>query len=122
MRSSVPYTLNFAYALISETISGGEMLGTPTRCHTFKIDVDARDDHYPVCRLAIRQDSEFATGYGYPKNCSQTETGYGSEYPKRFYRYFENSGFWKMLHNHSLIIFRSIFSAFCAMTPSLSVV
>jgi len=26
-----------------------------------------RDDHYPVCRLDIRQDSEFATAYGYPK-------------------------------------------------------
>ena len=27
-----------------------------------------RDDHYPVCRLDIRQDSEFATGYGYSKS------------------------------------------------------
>jgi len=26
-----------------------------------------RDDHYPACRLDIRQDSEFATGYGYLK-------------------------------------------------------
>jgi len=26
-----------------------------------------RDDHYPVCRLDIRQDSEDATGCGYPK-------------------------------------------------------
>jgi len=26
------------------------------------------------------------------------------------------------LHNHSFIIFRSIFSSFCAMTPSLSMV
>jgi len=24
--------------------------------------VSIRDDHYPVCRLDIRQDSEFATG------------------------------------------------------------
>ena len=33
---------------------------------------------------------------------------------------FEDSDFWKSctwLHNHSFIIFRSIFSAFCAMTP-----
>jgi len=29
--------------------------------------VQCRDDHYPVCRLDTRQDSEFATGYGYPK-------------------------------------------------------
>jgi len=27
----------------------------------------ARDYHYPVCRLDIRQDSEFATGYGIQK-------------------------------------------------------
>ena len=25
-------------------------------------NVGSRDDHYPVCRLDIRQDSEFATG------------------------------------------------------------
>jgi len=42
-----------------------------------------RDDHYPVCRLDIQQDSEFATGSGYRK---------------RFYRYFENSDYWKKLH------------------------
>ena len=28
---------------------------------------EIRDDHYPVCRLDIRQDSEFATGYWYLK-------------------------------------------------------
>jgi len=27
-----------------------------------------RDDHYSVCRLDIQQDSEFATGNGYPKS------------------------------------------------------
>ena len=27
----------------------------------------SRDDHYPVCRLDIRKDSEFATGHEYPK-------------------------------------------------------
>jgi len=32
-----------------------------------------RDDHYPVCRLDIRQDSEFATGYGYPKTAFERE-------------------------------------------------
>jgi len=26
-----------------------------------------RDDHHPVYRLDIQQDSEFATGHGYPK-------------------------------------------------------
>jgi len=32
-----------------------------------------RDDHYPVCRLDIRQNSEFATGYGYPKTAFKRE-------------------------------------------------
>jgi len=32
-----------------------------------------RDDHYPVCRLDIRQDNEFATGYGYPKSALKRE-------------------------------------------------
>jgi len=27
-------------------------------------------------------------------------TGYGFGYPKRFYQYFEYSGFWKKLHIH----------------------
>jgi len=31
------------------------------------------DDHYPVYRLDIRQDSEFATGYGYPKTIFKRE-------------------------------------------------
>jgi len=36
----------------------------------------------------------------------------------RGFRLLEKDAHW--LHNHSFIIFRSIFSAFCAMTPSLS--
>ena len=32
-----------------------------------------RDDHYLVYRLDIRQDSEFATGYGYPKTAFKRE-------------------------------------------------
>ena len=35
--------------------------------------VPGRDDHYPVCRLDIRQDSEFATGCGYPKTAFKRE-------------------------------------------------
>jgi len=33
----------------------------------------SRDDHYPVCRFDIRQDSEFATGYEYPKTAFEQE-------------------------------------------------
>jgi len=50
----------------------------------------------PACQLDIQQVSEFATGYGYPKNCFQTDSVYG--YPKRFYRFFEDSDFWKKLN------------------------
>jgi len=35
--------------------------------------VRSRDDHYPVCRLDIRQDSEFPPGSGYPKNAFKRE-------------------------------------------------
>jgi len=45
---------------------------SPVHAHLFRLAAGAtggqcRDDHYPVCRLDIRQDSEFATGYRYPK-------------------------------------------------------
>jgi len=35
--------------------------------------VSDRDDRYPVSWLDIRQDSEFATGYGYPKTAFKRE-------------------------------------------------
>ena len=58
------------------------------------------------------------------QNCLRRGTGYESGYPKRFFRYFDDSDFGKSctLHNHTFfIIFRSIFSAFCAtaMSPRL---
>ena len=53
-----------------------------------------REDHYPVCRLDIRQDSEFAPDKDIQKLLSNA-TGYGSGYPKRFYQYFEDSDFCK---------------------------
>jgi len=34
-----------------------------------------RDDHYPVCRLDIRQDSKFSAGYGYPNTAFKQEPG-----------------------------------------------
>jgi len=36
-------------------------------------DTNIRDDHYPVCRLDIRQDSEFAIAYRYPKTAFKRE-------------------------------------------------
>jgi len=41
----------------------------------------------------------------------------------RFYQYFEDSDFWKKLHiTQSFIYYFHKHSAFCAMTPSLSMV
>jgi len=81
-----------------------------------------RDDHYPVSRMDIRQDSEFATGYGYPKTAIKREPD--ADIRNAFIDISRIQTFGKscILHNHLFIIFRSIFSAFCAMTPSLSMV
>jgi len=84
----------------------------------------ARDDHYPVCWLDMRQDSEFATRYGYPKTAFKREADTDLDIRNAFIDISRIKTFGKSctLHNHSLIIFRGIFSAFSAMTPSLSVV
>jgi len=86
--------------------------------------ITIRDDHYPVCRLDIRQDSEFATGYGYPKTAFKREPETDPDIRNAFIDISRIQNFGKSctLHNYSLIIIRSIFSAFCAMTPSLSMV
>jgi len=52
-----------------------------------KLVLFIRDDHYPVCRLDIRQDSEFATGYGCPKTDFKREPDTD--------RYIEDSDLWK---------------------------
>ena len=81
-----------------------------------------RDYHYPACRLDIRQDSEFATGSGYPKSTFKWEPGTDPKIPNAFIDFSKIQAFGKSctLRNHSCIIFRIIFSAFCAMTPNLS--
>ena len=86
--------------------------------------VVSRDDHYPVCRLDIRQDSEFATGYGYPKSALKREPDTDPDIRNAFIDISRIQTFGKSctLHNHSFIIFRSIFSVFCTITSSLSVV
>jgi len=80
--------------------------------------------YYPGCRLDIRQDSEFATGFGYPKTAFKRETDTDKDIRNAFVNISRIQTFGKSctLHNHSFIIFRSVFSAFCAMTPSLSMV
>jgi len=84
--------------------------------------IPGRDDHSPVFRLDIRQDSEFPTGYGYPKTAfkRQPDTDIQSAFIDiSRIQTFGKSYPWR---NHSFIVFRSIFSAFCAMTPCLSMV
>jgi len=73
-------------------------------------------------RLDIRQDSEFATGYGYQKSAFKREPD--TDIRKAFIDISRIHTFGKSctLHNHSFIMFKTIFSAFCAMTPSLSMV
>jgi len=82
-----------------------------------------RDDHYPVCRLDIRQDSEFATGDGYPKTAFKLKPDTDPDIRNAFVDISRMQTFGKSctLHNHSFIIFKTIFSAFSAMTPSLSI-
>jgi len=82
--------------------------------------LEARDGHYPVCRLDIRQDSEFATRYGYPKTAFKREPDTDPDIRNAFIDNSRIQTFGKSytLQNHSFI-FRSTFSAFCAMTPSL---
>jgi len=88
------------------------------------IYVGCRDDHSPVCQLGIGQDSEFATGYGYPNTVFKGEPDTDPDIRNAFIDILRIHAFGKSwtLHNHSFIIFRSTFSAFCAMTLSLSVV
>jgi len=95
-----------------------------TNAGSSDIYAGCRDDHNPVCRLGIRQDSEFATGYGYPKTVFKREPDTDPDIRNAFIDILRIHAFGKSctLHNHSFIIFRSLFSAFCAMTPSLSVV
>jgi len=85
---------------------------------------DTRDDHYPVCGLDIQQDSDFATGYRYPKIVLKREPDTDPDIRNAFIDISRIQTFGKSctLHNHSFTIFKTIFSAFCALTPSLSVV
>ena len=83
-----------------------------------------RDDHYPVCWLDIRQDSEFASGYGYPNTALKLEPDADKDIQNSLLDIsrIQNLGKSGTLHNHLFGIFGRISSAFCSMPPSLSVV
>ena len=56
------------------------------------------------------------------KTCFQTGTGHGTGYPKRFYRYFEDSDFWKKLHIAQSLIYylqKHLFSLLCHDSESV---
>jgi len=61
-----------------------------------------RDDHYPVCRLDIWRDSEFATGYGYPKTAFKREPDTDPDIRNAFIDISRIQTFGKSctLHNH----------------------
>jgi len=81
----------------------------------------SRDDHYPVCRLDIRQDGEFATGYGYPKSALEREPD--PDIRNAFIDISRIQTFGKSctLHNHSFIIFiqKHLFRHLCHDSESV---
>jgi len=82
---------------------------------------EVRDDHYPVCRLDIWQDSEFATRYGYPKTAFKREPD--TDIRNAFIDISRVQTFGKSstLHTHSLIIFiqKHLFSFLCHESESV---
>jgi len=85
--------------------------------------LSGRDDHYPVCRLDIRQDSEFATGYGYPKSALKRKPDMDPDIRNAFIDISRIQTFGKSctLHNHSFIIFiqKHLFSHLCHESESI---
>jgi len=69
--------------------------------------VSIRDDLYPVCWFDIWQDSEFATGYGYPKCALKREPDTDPDIRNAFSDISRIQTFGKSctLHNHSFTIF-----------------
>ena len=82
-----------------------------------------RDDHHPVCRLDIRQDSEFATGYGYPKTPLKREPDTDPDIRNAFIDISRIQTFGKSctLHNHSFIDYlqKHLFSLLCHDSKSV---
>jgi len=81
-----------------------------------------RDDQYLVCQLDIRQDSEFATGYGYPKSALKREPDTEPDIRNAFIDISRIQTFGKSCtsHNHSFIIFiqKHLFSHLCRDSES----
>jgi len=82
-----------------------------------------REDHYPVCRLYIRQDSEFATGYGYPKTAFKREPDTDKDIRNVFLSICRGfRPFWKKLHIAQSFIYyiqKHLFSLLCHDSESV---
>jgi len=83
--------------------------------HAFNRIFCIRDDHYPVYRLDIRQDSELATGYGYPKTAFRREPDTDPDIRNTFVDILRIQTFGKSctLRNHSFILVSS--EPFCLL-------
>jgi len=68
-----------------------------------------REDHYPAYRLDIYQDSEFATGYGYPKTAFERQLDTDKDIRYAFLDISSIQTFGKSctLHNHSFSLLPS---------------
>jgi len=77
----------------------------------------------PVWRLDIWQDSEFATGYGYPKSVLKREPDTDPDIRNAFIDILRIQTFGESctLHNHSYIIFiqKHLFSHLCHDSESV---
>ena len=62
------------------------------------LHVRNRDDHYLVCRLDIREDSEFATRYGYPKTAFEQKPGTDQDIRNAFIKISRIQTFGKFAH------------------------
>jgi len=85
-----------------------------------KVVLTTRDDHYPACRLDIRQDSEFATGYGYPKTAFKRESDTDPDIRNAFIDIFRIQTFGKVAHC-TIIHLLSSEASFLLSVPCLPV-
>ena len=76
---------------------------------TWPPEVCIREDHYPAYRLDIYQDSEFATGYGYPKTAFERQLDTDKDIRYAFLDISSIQTFGKSctLHNHSFSLLPS---------------
>jgi len=83
--------------------------------------VAGRDDHYLVCPLDIRQDSEFATGYGHSKTAFKREPDTDKDIQNNFLDISRIQTLEKNVAHCTIIHFVSLKTSFQPSVPSLQV-